>query len=145
MTQPKANKFIHLLSRVLLATMKQIGELPERNVYCLKEQLKSFTDVLLDGTERPHVGINLWQDTGFQGHLPENVNVLMPIKKPKGKELSDEQKKENKKISSSRVIVEHAIGGVKRCRIVKDRFRCYKMRFEDSVMLIAWDYIISKL
>jgi hypothetical protein len=53
MTQPKANKFIHLLSSVLLSTLKRIGELPERNVYRLKEQLKSFTDVLLDGTERP--------------------------------------------------------------------------------------------
>ena len=82
-------------------------------------------------------GINLWQDTGFQGHLPENVNVFMPTKKPKGQELTDEQKKENKKISSSRVSVEHAIGGVKRCRIVKDRFRCHKMHFEDTVMLIA--------
>lgn len=82
-------------------------------------------------------GINLWQDTGFQGHFPENVNVIMPTKKPKAKELTDEQKKENKKISSTRVIVEHAIGGVKRCRIVKDRFRCHKMHFEDTVMLIA--------
>jgi hypothetical protein len=61
----------------------------------------------------------------------------MPTKKPKRQELSDEQKKENKKMSSSKVIVEHAIGGVKRCRIVKDGFRCHKMHFEDTVMLIA--------
>lgn len=53
MTQPKANKFIHLLSGILLSTLKRLGELPERNVYRLKEQLKTYTDVLLDGTERP--------------------------------------------------------------------------------------------
>ena len=82
-------------------------------------------------------GITLWQDTGFLGHKPENVTVRMPTKKPKGKELTPEQKQENREISSFRIIVEHAIGGVKRCRIVKERFRCYKSGFDDLVMLIA--------
>ena len=61
----------------------------------------------------------------------------MPTKKPKGKELTQEQKQENKEISSLRILVEHAIGGVKRCRIVKERLRCTKFGFEDTVMLIA--------
>jgi len=82
-------------------------------------------------------GITLWQDTGFLGHNPKNVIVKMPIKKPKGKELSDAQKKENKEISGFRILVEHAIGGIKKCRIVKDRFRCRKFGFDDLVMLIA--------
>jgi hypothetical protein len=82
-------------------------------------------------------GITLWQDTGFQGHNPENVTVKMPTKKPKGKELTKEQKEENRKISSFRILVEHAIGGVKRCRIVKERFRCHKDGFDDTVMLIV--------
>jgi len=82
-------------------------------------------------------GITLWQDTGFQGHNPQNVTVKMPAKKPKGRELTEEQKQENKKISSFRVLVEHAISGVKRCRIVKERFRCTKFGFDDTVMLIA--------
>jgi len=82
-------------------------------------------------------GITLWQDTGFLGHTPKNVTVKMPTKKPKGKELSDVQKEENKKISSFRILVEHAIGGVKKCRIVKERFRCRKFGFDDLVMLIA--------
>jgi len=82
-------------------------------------------------------GITLWQDTGFLGHNPQNVIVRMPMKKPKGRELTDEQKRENKKISSFRIIVEHAIGGAKRCRIVKERVRCYKFGFDDLIMLIA--------
>lgn len=82
-------------------------------------------------------GITLWQDTGFLGHNPENVTVKMPTKKPKGKELTKEQKEENRKISSFRILVEHAIGGAKRCRIVKERFRCTKLGFDDTVMLIA--------
>jgi len=82
-------------------------------------------------------GITLWQDTGFLGHNPKNVTVKMPTKKPKGKELKPEQKKENREISSFRIIVEHAIGGIKRCRIVKERFRCYKFGFDDLVITIA--------
>jgi hypothetical protein len=79
----------------------------------------------------------LWQDTGFLGHTPEKITVKMPTKKPKGKQLSDAQKEENKRISSFRVLVEHAIGGVKKCCIVKERFRCRKFGFDDLVMLIA--------
>jgi hypothetical protein len=82
-------------------------------------------------------GVILWQDTGFQGYNPENVTVRMPTKKPKGKELSVEQKEENRKISSYRIKVEHSIGGVKVYRIVKERFRCTKFGFDDEVMLIA--------
>ncbi|MDR0206185.1 MAG: transposase family protein, partial [Bacteroidales bacterium] len=51
--------------------------------------------------------------------------------------LTEEQKRENKEISSFRILVEHAIGGVKRCRIVKERLRCTNLAFDDQVMLIA--------
>ena len=43
-------------------------------------------------------GTTLWQDTGFLGHIPKNVTIKMPTKKPKGKELSKVQKEENRKI-----------------------------------------------
>ena len=74
-------------------------------------------------------GITLWQDTGFIGHCPDGVKIQMPKKKPKGKELTSEQKQENREISKFRVLVEHAICGAKRCRIVKDRLRCHKDGF----------------
>jgi hypothetical protein len=82
-------------------------------------------------------GITLWQDTGFLGHIPENITVKMPTKKLKGNDLTDAQKQENRKISSFRILVEHAICGVKKCSIVKERFRCHKFGFDDLVMLIA--------
>lgn len=82
-------------------------------------------------------GISLWQDTGFIGHQPDGVAVQMPEKKPKGKELTNDQKQKNRIISSFRVLVEHAICGVKRCRIVKDRLRCHKFEFEDLIMELA--------
>ncbi|MDY3069626.1 MAG: transposase family protein [Parabacteroides sp.] len=83
-------------------------------------------------------GIRLWQDTGFIGHRPDGVEICMPKKKPKGKELTTVEKQENKRISGIRIKVEHAIGGMKKCRIVKERFRCHKFGFEDMVILIAF-------
>ena len=69
--------------------------------------------------------IELLQDTGYQGYTPENITIIMPTKKPKGKELTQEQKDKNKEISSKRVLIEHAIGGVKILRMVKDEIRIY--------------------
>ena len=68
-------------------------------------------------------GIRLWQDTSFIGHRPDGVEICMAKKKPKGKELTSAEKQENKRIPGIRIKVEHAIGGMKKCRIVKERFR----------------------
>ena len=44
-------------------------------------------------------------------------------KKPPGRELSVGEKLLNSLFSSARVVVEHVIAGVKRCRMVKDVLR----------------------
>jgi hypothetical protein len=80
-------------------------------------------------------GYTLLQDTGYQGYRPEGVEIIQPQKKPRGKELTEEQKSVNRQISSFRVRVEHAIGGVKRYRIVKDECRLRKNNFVDHVFL----------
>jgi len=65
------------------------------------------------------------------------VNIFCPKKKPKGKELTTEDKENNKLISSVRIIVENVISGIKRCRILKDVYRNTKLYFDDLVMLLA--------
>ncbi len=82
-------------------------------------------------------GSKLWKDTGFQGYEPEDVMTFQPKKKPRGKALTDEEKKRNQELSSERVIVEHHIGGVKRSRIVHDTFRNRKDQYVDIVMETA--------
>jgi hypothetical protein len=79
-------------------------------------------------------GSALYQDTGFQGFALEGVTILQPKKKPRGGELTDEEKEHNRQISRIRIQVEHAIGGVKRYRIVKDQLRNWKQGFRDQVM-----------
>ncbi len=79
-------------------------------------------------------GSKLWKDTGFQGYEPKNATTFQPKKKPKGGELSPEEKVENSAISSVRIRVEHSIGGVKVYRITRDIFRNLKQDFDDLVM-----------
>jgi len=70
--------------------------------------------------------INIWVDKGYEGinKLIKNGNtVFMSKKKPKGKELTPEEKEENKIISSIRMVIEHAIGGMKRFRCLTDLYR----------------------
>lgn len=43
----------------------------------------------------------------------------------------------NQIISKTRIVVEHLIGGVKRCRIVKEVFRNTREGFDDLAMEIA--------
>jgi len=79
-------------------------------------------------------GSSLCQDTGFQGFALPGVTMIQPVKKPRGKELTPEQKENNRQISRLRIRVEHAIGGVKRYRIVKDQVRARKDNFQDQAM-----------
>ena len=81
--------------------------------------------------------INLFQESGFQGYEPPGVTIYQPKTKPKGQELTVEEKAENQIISSIRILVEPIISGVKRCRIVKDIFRNTKAFFADQAMEIA--------
>ena len=79
----------------------------------------------------------LLKDTGFQGHEPPGIATLQPKKKPRGRELHPIQKTINQIISKARVTVEHAIAGVKRCRVVADTFRNWRAGMVDQVMLAA--------
>lgn len=61
--------------------------------------------------------------TGQEEQVPA-VIIDIPIKKPKGKELTQEEKEFNHKLGSIRVRVEHCIGWVKNWKIIATRFRC---------------------
>lgn len=82
-------------------------------------------------------GSTLWKDTGFQGYEPVDVQTFQPTKKPKGRDLSPEERLTNAAISKDRIGVEHSLGGVKVFRIVQDVFRNLRPNFDDLVMEIA--------
>lgn len=87
-------------------------------------------------------------DLGFKGYQKQYPDhcVSMPVRKPRTKELSRTVKKQNARKARIRVLVEHAIGGIKRFRIVTDVFRNRMKDFDDQVMLISsglWNYHLS--
>jgi hypothetical protein len=79
--------------------------------------------------------VTLLQDTGYQGLALNGVKIIQPKKKPKGKELTQQEKETNKSISKFRVRIEHVIGSVKRYRIVKDECRLRKNKYPYNVFL----------
>ena len=79
-------------------------------------------------------GSCLYRDRGFQGFCLQAVTIVQPKKKPPGGELTPSEKTTNRRISSIRIRMEHAIGGVKRYRIVKDTIRLLKDGLRDAVM-----------
>lgn len=85
-------------------------------------------------------------DLGFQGLQNEFNNVHLPHKKPKGKELNEEQKQENREFSRQRVKCEHAHAGIKRYRAVTDVYRNRVSDFDDRLMLNAvglWNFYLD--
>lgn len=191
--QPDANRWIHLLHRLLAQAVATLGELPVREARALGLPEAEQTLYFHDGTERPMVrptdpvaqrlyysgkkkqhtlknilviavsgkviflsltcegkkhdkkvadeagytfptGSVLCQDTGLQGFSLSGVIILQPKKKPRGQELTPQDKADNRLISQIRIRIEHAIGGVKRYRIVKDKIRNWKQGFRDKVM-----------
>lgn len=89
-----------------------------------------------EGYEFPE-GSQLWQDNGFQGYAPEGVTIKQPKKKPRSRELTAQEKEENRQVSSQRIEVEHQIGGIKRCQILVQKFRNWADHYVDDVMETA--------
>ena len=82
-------------------------------------------------------GSRLLQDLGFQAFTLGGVETIMPFKKPRGMELTPEQKAANRQVSQRRVRIEHVNSSIKRCRIVKDVIRLLKDGVRDMVMEVC--------
>lgn len=97
----------------------------------------------------------IWIDLGYLG-FDKNYdaeNIQIPVKRPRRKHKSDpkvefteEQKIHNKNVSSKRIYVEHAIGGMKRYRFLSNRLRCRDFRFYSSIAGICagiWNFQLN--
>ena len=78
-------------------------------------------------------GSSLYQEGGFQGFVLQDVTVVQPKKTSRGEELTSPENATNRRMSSISIRLEHAIGGVKRDRIVKDNIRLLKDGVRDAV------------
>jgi DDE superfamily endonuclease/Helix-turn-helix of DDE superfamily endonuclease len=79
--------------------------------------------------------ITIWGDSGFQGIL--HHNRCIPKKSSKNNILTTEEKENNRVISGLRVVVEHAIGGMKRLGCMANIYRNRKPNMDDQFALLS--------
>ena len=87
--------------------------------------------------ERIPEEVAVWVDSGFQGIVRQHRNTLIPKKATRKNPLTYAEKEENRVISSFRVVVEHAIAGMKRFKAYADIWRNKLPSLDDRVMRIV--------
>ena len=81
--------------------------------------------------------IKVQGDSGYQGILNLHKNSETPKKKPKGRELTIEEKAENKRISRERILIENINAKIKVFKITANRYRNRRKRYGLRVSLIC--------
>ena len=101
------------------------------------------------GHRGPKADVKIWNETelpdelkekpklGDKAYLGADKPTKIPKKKPKGGELSEEERAENKLISQERIYVEHSIRRVKGYRTVRDEFRLAQGIFPTVVSVVV--------
>jgi DDE superfamily endonuclease len=93
---------------------------------------------IADATPYPlPAGSRLLQDLGFLAFTLDQVEIIMPTRKPPGRHLTRLKKAANRRIARRRVRIEHVNSSVKRCRIVHDTNRLWKAGVRDLVMEVC--------
>jgi len=83
----------------------------------------------------PHIQQRL--DSGYQGIQKLYENARIPYKKPKGGELTPEQKQYNRQLAKERIYIEHINRRCKIFRIVKETYRGKHKNFGKTWNLVA--------
>lgn len=79
-------------------------------------------------------------DSGYQGLQKIHTNTELPIKKTKKNPLSEENKKANHSLASKRAFNEHVNGVIKVFKILAEKYRNRRKRFNLRFNLIAGIY-----
>lgn len=87
-----------------------------------------------------HPSIQALTDNGYQGLQKLHAKTQMPKKRSKKHPLTKEDKRNNRQLSSDRVLNENVIGRLKRFKIISDRYRNRRKRFGLRFNLIAGIY-----
>lgn len=121
--------------RIILLSKARAGKVHDKKQLDEEDWVSNIPDqVVIEG------------DLGYQGLQNEFVNIRLPHKKPRGQELTEEQKQENREFSRLRVKCEHAHAGMKRYNSVTAVYRNRIPDFDDGLMLIAaglWNFYLD--
>lgn len=79
----------------------------------------------------------LFVDSGYQGIHAIHPNVDFPYKATKERPLDDEEKAYNKGLSRCRIMIENVLGDIKVFKILSDRYRNKRKRYNIKFRIIA--------
>lgn len=82
--------------------------------------------------------VELEGDSGYQGiqdDFPE-IRSSIPVKKPRGRELSRQDRRHNRKLGRSRVVVEHVLARAKKFGIMGEEFRNRLGHYDDMTDIV---------
>lgn len=96
--------------------------------------------LFIDSKVRFHPGIETLQDSGYQGITQFHTNSSLPLKKPRGGQLTKEDKLFNRNLARRRIVIEHVNRRLKVFRILSHRYRNRRKRFGLRCHLIAGIY-----
>ena len=85
--------------------------------------------LFLQSLVRPKPETTAEVDKGYQGLQKLHAKTKMPKKATKTQPLTQEEKRANKELASSRISVEHAIRRIKVFKIFQTRYRNRRRRF----------------
>jgi hypothetical protein len=95
---------------------------PKNDINLLRERFRQFAPKQKFGG-----------DKAYQGES----QVMTPRKKPKGGQLTDEQKQQNREFSQQRIFVEHVIRLIKIFNVARERFRLADLNYKPVILAIC--------
>jgi hypothetical protein len=119
--------------RVLVLTPSKPGRRHDKNLVDRSQLVQSIP-----------AAVGVIVDTGFQG--VKHPNLFIPQKATKKRPLTPEDRASNRYISSQRIVVEHAIGGMKRYGAMNQVLRNKIGQFDDRVAVVSaglWNHHLA--
>lgn len=109
-----------------------------RIIHVSKSRPGSIHDFELHKTEPPiPKQTRVFVDSGYQGLDKLHIQTELPYKATKTKPLDEEEKEYNQALSRLRVVVEHILGDIKTFRILADRYRNKRKRYDIKFKIVA--------
>jgi hypothetical protein len=152
--QNKKREKRHYSGKKKAHTRKNIVMVDERKKILLLSPTKPGRRHDKNLTDRIHLveripeNVAVWGDSAFQGIGHKHPNTLVAKRGRKDRPLSEEDKEENHVISSFRMVVENAIGGMKRYGVLSGVLRNKIGILDDRFVLLGaglWNYHLQSI
>ena len=117
-----------------------IADRKTKRIICVAETRGKVHDFALYKNtigERVSKNIKGQADSGYQGIEKYHPNSETPKKKPRGGELTDDEKRENQRIAKEQIFIEHINSRIKVFKIMKYPYRNRRKRHHLRLNLIC--------